>query len=164
MTKRRTHACTQNQGRQLVSCKRSQAAMEFLMTYGWAILAAVIVVGVLWYMIGNPANLAGSNFQISAPLVSNALNVGTTQLEIEIRNGAAESLDVSEINIVNCGILDLTALPTTVNAGSLQAFTVVCATALTSGDRFNGDVTISYTTSGSSVTQTATGSISGRVP
>jgi len=27
--------------------KRGQAAMEFLMTYGWAILAAIIVIGVL---------------------------------------------------------------------------------------------------------------------
>ena len=33
------------------SDKKGQAAMEFLMTYGWAILAAVIVVGVLWYLI-----------------------------------------------------------------------------------------------------------------
>ena len=29
--------------------KRGQAAMEFLMTYGWAILAAIIVIGVLAY-------------------------------------------------------------------------------------------------------------------
>lgn len=27
--------------------KQGQAAMEFLMTYGWAILAAIIVIGVL---------------------------------------------------------------------------------------------------------------------
>ena len=27
--------------------KKGQAAMEFLMTYGWAILAAIIVIGVL---------------------------------------------------------------------------------------------------------------------
>ena len=27
--------------------KRGQAAMEFLMTYGWAILVAIIVIGVL---------------------------------------------------------------------------------------------------------------------
>ena len=29
--------------------KKGQAAMEFLMTYGWAILAAVVVIGVLAY-------------------------------------------------------------------------------------------------------------------
>ena len=132
--------------------------MEFLMTYGWAIIAAVIVVGVLWYMIGNPANLAGNNFQISAPLVANALSLSTTQVQIEIRNGLAESINVTSVD-VGCG----SSTPgTTVNAGDLQAFTVSCT--LTSGDRLNEDVIISYTTSGSSVTQSATGSITGRVP
>ena len=29
--------------------KRGQAAMEFLMTYGWAILAAITAIGVLAY-------------------------------------------------------------------------------------------------------------------
>jgi len=28
---------------------KGQAAMEFLMTYGWAILAAIIVIGILGY-------------------------------------------------------------------------------------------------------------------
>lgn len=35
--------------------KKGQAAMEFLMTYGWAILAAVVVIGVLAYFgVFNP--------------------------------------------------------------------------------------------------------------
>ena len=32
--------------------KKGQAAMEFLMTYGWALLAIVIVGGLLWVYIG----------------------------------------------------------------------------------------------------------------
>jgi len=52
--------------------KKSQVAMEFLMTYGWVILVAIIVVGVLRYLIGNPANLVGNNFKLSAPLVANS--------------------------------------------------------------------------------------------
>src|SRR3989344_4619139 len=32
--------------------KRGQAAMEFLMTYGWALLAIVIIGGLLWVYIG----------------------------------------------------------------------------------------------------------------
>ncbi len=138
--------------------KRGQAAMEFLMTYGWAILAAVIVVGVLWYMIGNPANLVGNNFKISAPLVSNAMSINTSDMQLEIRNGAAESITVTGITAGSCS----STPGITVAAGALQAFTIDCAQ--TSGDRVNFDVTISYTTSGSSVTQQATGSITGRVP
>ncbi len=29
--------------------KKGQAAMEFLMTYGWAILVVIIAIGSLWY-------------------------------------------------------------------------------------------------------------------
>jgi len=138
--------------------KRGQAAMEFLMTYGWAILAAIIVVGVLWYLIGNPANLVGNNFQISAPLVANAMALNTSDIQLEIRNGAAETITVTSIVVGSCS----SSPDTAVSAGSLQAFSVNCSQ--NSGDRVNYDVTISYTTSGSSVTQQATGSVSGRVP
>ena len=141
--------------------KRAQAAMEFLMTYGWAILAAVIVVGVLWYMIGNPANLAGNNFQVSAPLVGNAMNVGASDLTLEFRNGDAETITVTNVSFSG-GCTDNTT-STAVGAGSLGLFTLsTCG--WSSGDRVNGDLTISYTKTGSSVTQTATGTITGRAP
>ena len=141
--------------------ERGQAAMEFLMTYGWAILAAIIVVGVLWYIIGNPANLAGNNFQISAPFVKEAMALTATGVQVEVRNGAGDSLTVTGVDIENCGTSG--AISTVIAAGDLQAFTVNCA--LTSGDRFNGDVTVKYKTDpASAVEQQATGAISGRVP
>ena len=140
--------------------KKGQAAMEFLMTYGWAILAAVIVVGVLWYMIGNPANLAGNNFQISAPLVKNAMAIDSNgDVTLEIRNGAAETITIVDTAVTGC---TTNSSDLDVSAGSLQAILVDCG--LTSGSRINADVTISYTTAGSAVTQSATGSVSGRVP
>lgn len=38
------------------SRKKSQAALEYLVTYGWAILAIVIIAAVLWYLgFFNPA-------------------------------------------------------------------------------------------------------------
>ena len=40
--------------------KRGQSALEYLVTYGWAILAIVIIAAVLWYFgIFNPARFAG---------------------------------------------------------------------------------------------------------
>lgn len=140
--------------------KKGQAAMEFLMTYGWAILAAIIVVGVLWYLIGNPANLAGNRFAISQPLVQNAMSLDSTGITIEVRNGGDQTMTVTLVSIENCG--DSGAISTDIASGDLQDFTIACA--LNSGDRFNGDVTISYISPGSSVTQKATGTISGRVP
>lgn len=141
--------------------KKGQAALEFLMTYGWAILAAVIVIGVLWFLIGNPANLVGNKFLITDPFVANAHSLSTGSVQIEVRNGAGESVTVTGLELEGCGSA---VQSQAISAGSLQAFTVTCSPALTTGDRFTGDLTLNYTTSGSSVTQRATGSVSGRVP
>ncbi|PIO06460.1 hypothetical protein COT29_00960 [Candidatus Micrarchaeota archaeon CG08_land_8_20_14_0_20_59_11] len=41
--------------------KRGQSALEYLVTYGWAILAIVIIAAVLWYFgIFNPAKWSSS--------------------------------------------------------------------------------------------------------
>ncbi|MBU1198146.1 hypothetical protein KJ765_06605 [Candidatus Micrarchaeota archaeon] len=40
--------------------KRGQSALEYLVTYGWAILAIVIIAAVLWYTgVFNPAKFRG---------------------------------------------------------------------------------------------------------
>jgi uncharacterized protein (UPF0333 family) len=46
---------------------KGQAAMEFLMTYGWAILAAIIVIGVLAIYF-RPSALTSNNVIVTAPL------------------------------------------------------------------------------------------------
>ncbi|MEK6917714.1 MAG: hypothetical protein AABW51_02090 [Nanoarchaeota archaeon] len=150
--------------------KKGQAAMEFLMTYGWAILAAVIVVGVLWYLIGNPANLAGDRFQLSAPLVANAMSltslpVGTGSVTIEFRNGQSQTITVTSIDFPDKSICSNSSMSVPIAAGNLTSFTLGCVSpGLLTGDRFNSGVTIKYTVSGSSVTQQSTGSISGKIP
>jgi len=138
--------------------RKGQAAMEFLMTYGWAILAAIIAIGVLYLIIGNPSNLAGDNFQISSPFVKSAQSATTSGVTIEIKNGAGESVNVTDVTITNCGSY---TTPTVVADAGIQAFIVPCT--LTSGDRVKGDVTISYTTIGSTVTQRATGTVNLKV-
>jgi len=139
--------------------RKGQAAMEFLMTYGWAILAAVIVVGVLWSIIGNPANLAGDRFLVSQPFVKSAMSISTSAVQVEVRNGAGETINITSVALTGC---TSNATTITVTDGSLQAITLPCT--LVSGERFSGDLTILYRTSGSSLDQSATGSVSGRVP
>ena len=46
--------------------KKSQAAMEFLLTYGWAILAAIVAIGVLAYTgVFSPGNYFVEEFKIT---------------------------------------------------------------------------------------------------
>ena len=144
---------------------KGQAAMEFLMTYGWAILAAIIVVGVLWYLIGNPANLAGTNFQLGAPLSANAVvfraGIPINSITMEFRNGAGQQINVTSIVISNCATITPNVF---MPQGNLTAFDFDCFPDLGAGNRFIGDVTVYYVTAQSSLTQQSTGTISGKVP
>ncbi|MFH0973796.1 MAG: hypothetical protein V1817_03360, partial [Candidatus Micrarchaeota archaeon] len=46
--------------------KRGQSALEYLVTYGWAILAIVIVAALLWALgIFNPGGLVGTGNRAS---------------------------------------------------------------------------------------------------
>jgi len=150
--------------------KKGQAAMEFLMTYGWAILAAIIVVGVLWYIIGDPGNLAGNNFQISTPFVTNAMSItagaaGAGTIELEVKNGRGEDITITQVKIApECANVIVDTADVALADGAIGAVTVTCPLALVSGDRINSAVTIYYTVGLGSVEQQASGSINAKVP
>ena len=142
---------------------KGQAAMEFLMTYGWAILAAVIVVGVLWYLLGNPANLAGTQFQVGAPLVAKGVNIVSGVVTINILNGASDYITVTAVNLTDYAGCVWTG-PQQIDVGkeSIPPFGVTCAS-IVSGSRINSDIAFSYTEGTSLFARQTTGSVSGKV-
>lgn len=152
--------------------KKGQAAMEFLMTYGWAILAAVIVIGVLAaFGVFNPGAFIPNSCIISAPLGCNAGTADTAGIQLEVRNGAGESVDISNIEVVGCpdttiGWVDSAGSGTidTV-AGTIypmpdQELTVFTLDACTpTAGKFQGDITVTYSKTGSALNLTSTGKL-----
>ena len=138
--------------------RKGQAAMEFLMTYGWAILAAVIVIGVLAaFGVFSPSSYVPNKCILSAPLGCNAGTANTASVDLEVRNGAGESLTVTAITVEGCAGTVSPVLPDTLDDGELTVYSIPCA--LTAGEKFNGDVTVTYTKLGSTLSQTSTGTL-----
>lgn len=138
--------------------KKGQAAVEFLMTYGWAILAAIIAIGVLAYFgVFSPGKYMPDICTINAPLGCEENSLSTAGVRLIIRNGAGDSIDVSSVNVTNC---DADATGWTVADGSTLDVTVACV--LPTG-KFSGDIIIAYKKTGAQIEQTATGRISGSV-
>jgi len=81
--------------------KRGQAAMEFLMTYGWAILAAIIAIGSLAYF----GVFSGVGFPdvgvVNAPFYSSGISIGSQFINLELENNGAEGVTVTSIRIVS---------------------------------------------------------------
>lgn len=152
--------------------RKGQAAVEFLMTYGWAILAAVIAIGVLAYFgVFSPGKYVTDSAIVTAPFYVNAQNIqadtggGSSGIVMELRNNGGEDLNVTSVSIdgsspnVDCtwtgGI--------SVTPSSAVSFTIGCPTALNAGGTYKGDITISYSKAGSSIDLTSTGTIAGKI-
>ncbi len=87
--------------------RRSQAAMEFLMTYGWAVLVVLVVIGAFAYFgIINPSNFVPERCQFSMPLDCEEHLVTTTPsdagtIKFTIRNGGGRDIKILKINATN---------------------------------------------------------------
>ncbi|MEN9626747.1 MAG: hypothetical protein RL557_1075 [archaeon] len=139
--------------------KKGQAAMEFLMTYGWAILAAVIAIGVLAYFgVFTPGKYTSGNALVTAPFYVNAWNAKTGGVTLELQNNGGETYEIQSVDVANCGT-DSTKV--NVTASSKTTKTIACT--LVAGDSFKGDITINYRKSGSTVDLTSTGTIAEKV-
>ena len=137
--------------------KRGQAALEFLMTYGWAILSAIIVIGALgsyFYF-----NQGGSNtIYVTAPFYGVASSASAGSVSLEITNKGGEDITSVTVNVTGQGCTaDTTNFDGTLNTP--QIITLACAGA-TSGSEFKGDIVMTYLRPGSALPLTSTGSVS----
>ncbi len=149
--------------------KKGQAAMEFLMTYGWAILAAVIAIGVLAYFgVFSPGKYITGNAIVNPPFYIPAANAMESHganggVQLAIKNNGGEDYEIYSVTISNCGTY--TGLPDSINADETLTVTVECTAenSLSDGDNIKGDITIIYQKEGISIDLTSTGTIAQKV-
>lgn len=156
--------------------KRGQAAMEFLMTYGWAILAAIIAIGVLAYFgVFSPGKYVTGSAVSNPPFYINAWNVqavaeslgnGHSGVTLELRNNGGEDYLIQSVTVANCGTVAYTSPGQSILAGATSTIVVDCGatTGLTAGNTFKGDLTIVYRKGqNSQVDLTSTGTVAEKV-
>ena len=76
--------------------KRAQAAMEFLMTYGWALLVVLIAIAALaFFGVLSPGRFLPSNCNIGIGFACSDFKVNKLDLDIDIyvQNGIGSNLD-----------------------------------------------------------------------
>ena len=140
---------------------KGQAALEFLMTYGWAILAAVIVIVVLAsFGVFSPSNYVPNKCILSSPLGCEAGTADPNGVKLEIRNGMGETISISNVTVENCvATVNPPVLPYTMVDQNVTVFNVPCTLSSQSGSKFKGKITVTYTKSGTTLAQTSTGDL-----
>ena len=146
--------------------RKGQAAMEFLMTYGWAILVAIIAIGVLaYYGVFNPGRFISESVIVNEPFNAKGVVItggasGTANIQLELYNGAGEAVTIDSIAITKCRDPGVAPSEFAYASGETKITTVTCtASALTAGDSFKGDITVTYHTASSLLAKIATGSV-----
>ncbi len=146
--------------------KRGQAALEFLMTYGWAILIVLIAIGALAYFgVLNPQRLLPKSCTIVPGLSCDDFIVradGTST--VIVRNGGARALNAWSLNIesatATCTGIGWTG--TDWPAGEQLSCAFTGLTTGVKGDGYSEDLEVNYTEKGSTVTHSVKGQIATR--
>jgi hypothetical protein len=137
------------------STRKGQAAMEYLMTYGWAILVIVIVLAVLLFL--NPFKapetclFAQPGFSCSDPLPQ-VYNYGTdTKVIMNLANKQGETVEIYDIVCTTASVGDVTTSTTktspvlyTLNAGSTKSGIEVDCSDVAENTQFKGNIVMWY--------------------
>jgi hypothetical protein len=88
---------------------KSQAALEFLTTYGWAFLVILIMIGTLAYFgILSPGNILPNRCTFGAEFQCLDYQLSETTVRIRLKNSVSEPIDVSTMNFSSEAISSFT--------------------------------------------------------
>lgn len=151
--------------------KKGQAAMEFLMTYGWAILVVLAAIGALAYFgVLSPDKMVPEQTTFMAPLanIDKAVVRNDGSIEVVLQNNLGQTVTIANgtTGVSGTGdcaaVADFTAQPNTIANGEKVTLTWDCG-ALTAGSKFKADLTFEYTNQFSGQTHPHSGSVNAKV-
>ena len=156
--------------------RKSQAAMEFLMTYGWAILVVLVVIGALAYFgVLSPSNFVPETCQFPINLNCEDYRVtspaGVGQIQFTVRNGGGKDVEITKMNASTDAfggmIYCVNTTSTTLLNGNAKDFTLTgCAIPedyAGSSKKVKWGVEITWKYVGSSFTHTSNGDLMAKV-
>ncbi|MAF36504.1 hypothetical protein CL622_05300 [archaeon] len=138
--------------------KRGQVAMEFLMTYGWAIIIILLAVAALW-LLGVFSPSVTTTCQIEAPFTCQDAVISDNSIIINLGTAQTQSATVTSITVNG------QACPTIINSAlTPNTVTTVKCLGLTLKEKEKTaiQITTSYKKKGGGLTHSAEGTISGQ--
>ncbi|MBI3034854.1 hypothetical protein HYY71_00890 [Candidatus Woesearchaeota archaeon] len=141
--------------------KKAQAAMEFLMTYGWAILVVLAAIAALAYFgVLSPEKFLPEKCILQPGIACVSHKVEPSKVTLVISNGMGRTMIINSITVGSCsGTFNQTLL-----SGTDYTFVVggACNNGI-SKDKFKGDITLAYTEKDTNLTKTAFGNLNTKI-
>ena len=138
------------------SDKKSQAAMEFLMTYGWAILVVLAAIAALAYFgVLSPEKFLPEKCLMETGFTCISSKVEPSQSTLVLQNGYGRTVIINRVDIGTCSNTFNNTLT------SEDQFTFVltgCNNGVTK-EIFKGEIIVKYTEKSTNLSKTAYGTI-----
>ena len=154
--------CLRERSQFRASSRSAQAAMEFLMTYGWAILVVLAAIGALAYFgVLSPAKLLPEKCILEAGMVCIGHKVEPTKVTLVLSNAIdGRPITINSITVGSCS----GTFSTDMQGGSESTFVVggSCSNGAVK-DKFRGDITIGFTEKNTNLTKTMYGSLNSKI-
>lgn len=148
---------------------KAQAAVEYLMTYGWALLIILVAIAALSYFgVFSPGKLLPPQCYITPSIQCNDFRAakGATQtLDLVLQNGAGASLNgfVVQMSTNDYGCTG-SSTNTTFYDGQQQTFTITLGgCTINTGQQFKSSLTITYALASTGLGHVSTGLVVGKV-
>ena len=143
-----------------VNSKKSQAAMEFLMTYGWAILVVLAAIAALAYFgVLSPEKFLPEKCIIAPGLACVQHKVEPTTTTLIISNGFGRTITITSLQVGSCS----GTFTTTMSSGTESTFTLSSCNNGNSKDAFKGDIKLAYTDVSYNITKTVHGNLATKI-
>jgi len=142
---------------------KGQASLEYLMTYGWAILIILVVGLVLWQMgfFNPPATGHGcSGFSHIVPLDT---KLSGNKLTIIISNEAGARLDVKNVSATIGSETKTGTFSGVMRPGRTEEVNITFGSAFTTGDYYRANIVIEYENVVSGISHKSSGDCWGTV-
>ena len=138
---------------------KGQTALEYLITYGWAILVILVVLAVLWYYgVFNPAKWSGESVSEGSAfkVVDKKLDAGAKTLSLLFgdKTGSQTIISQVDVSVDLTGTVAVAALIGTIPAGGQMAAAspivvpLTLPATITAGSFYKFTVTTTYQASG----------------
>ena len=146
----------------IIQEKKAQAAMEFLMTYGWALLVVLIAIGALaFFGVLDPVKFLPQSCTLGAGFACNDFRASESSNDIKIilQNGLGDLLTSVTLRLLNVippcadagtqlGALFNDGVATSISDGSAATFTLNCRVVNSlqgkKGMKLKGDLELNY--------------------
>lgn len=131
--------------------KKAQSATEYLMTYGWAILAIAVVGGLLYSQVFSPQKCAGgaTGFAITGTVYpdGNEYSIDTSgQLQILLKNTVGKDISLTSIDCPT-GNIPFNPAENIADGDSRTITATGCTTGGTAGICYSAPIVFHYQTS-----------------